>query len=82
MEPALLIAAFCPCMSTPTKTAAMTFRFTARFQQTLRDAAEHERRSQANLIEVAVLEFCKSHGIPSKRANLQQPPRARRKSAR
>jgi hypothetical protein len=46
-----------------TKTETLSFRVEPRVKQALRAAAEHERRSLANMIGVMVLEFCEKHGI-------------------
>ena len=40
------------------KTAVLTVRVTPEFKKALKKAAERERRSQANLLECLVLEYC------------------------
>ena len=40
------------------KTAVLTVRVTPEFKKALKEAAERERRSQANLLECLVLEYC------------------------
>jgi hypothetical protein len=49
------------------KTAAMTFRFTPEFREQLIAAAAHEKRSQANLLEWLVGEYCERQGIVAKK---------------
>ena len=46
------------------KSAVLTVRLDPAVKATLRTAAETERRSLANMVEVAVLEYCRSHAIP------------------
>ena len=46
------------------KSATLTVRVAPAFKATLRAAAESERRSLANLVEVAVVEYCRSRNIP------------------
>jgi uncharacterized protein (DUF1778 family) len=57
------------------KSATLTIRLAPGFKDTLRAAAESERRSLANLVEVAVLEYCRSRNLPE-----TQPRREKRKS--
>jgi predicted phosphoadenosine phosphosulfate sulfurtransferase len=45
------------------KTVAVSFRVSKQFKDLLKVAAERERRSQANLIEVLLLDYCAKHGI-------------------
>ena len=40
------------------KTAVLTVRVTPEFKKALKTAAERERRSQANLLECLVLDYC------------------------
>ena len=42
------------------KTAVLTVRVTPEFKKALKTAAERERRSQANLLECLVFEYCES----------------------
>jgi hypothetical protein len=49
------------------KTAAMTFRFTPEFRAQLIAAAAHEKRSQANLLEWLLGEYCEREGITTKK---------------
>lgn len=46
-----------------TKTEALSLRVTKRFKAALRIASERERRSQANLLEVLLFDYCATHGI-------------------
>jgi uncharacterized protein (DUF1778 family) len=43
------------------KTSILTARIAPEVKLALRAAADAERRSLANMLEVAVLEYCKSH---------------------
>jgi hypothetical protein len=45
------------------KDTPMSFRASARFKSALTLAAQHENRSQANLLETLVFEFCRLKGI-------------------
>lgn len=45
------------------KSTPMSFRASARFKTALALAARHENRSQANLLETLVFEFCRQKGI-------------------
>ena len=47
------------------KSATLTIRLEPAFKETLRAAAESERRSLANLVEVAVAEYCRLRNIPA-----------------
>ena len=53
-----------PMPATRRKSATLTVRIAPAFKETLRAAAESERRSLANLVEVAVVEYCRSRNIP------------------
>jgi hypothetical protein len=55
------------------KDTPMSFRASARFKTALTLAAQHENRSQANLLETLVFEFCREKGIvvPDAPANQQ-----------
>lgn len=41
----------------------MSFRASARFETALTLAAGHENRSQSNLLETQIFEFCRRKGI-------------------
>lgn len=45
------------------KDTPMSFRASARFKTALALAATHENRSQANLLETLVYDFCRQKGI-------------------
>ena len=45
------------------KRIPVSFRVSPRFKRCLELAAEHEQRSQTNLIEKLLFDFCKSIGI-------------------
>lgn len=47
-----------------TKTTTLTFRIDPEVKDALRTAAQQERRSLANMIDVMVLEYCRQHDIP------------------
>jgi hypothetical protein len=48
----------------PKKTSILTARIAPEVKQSLERAADSERRSQASMLEVMVLEWCKRHRIP------------------
>jgi hypothetical protein len=54
------------------KDTPMSFRASARFRTALELAARHENRSQANLLETLVFEFCRQKGIPVPEAPVHQ----------
>ncbi len=45
------------------KTETINLRLSPRMKALLRAAAEHEHRTLSNMIEVLVLDYCKSKGI-------------------
>ena len=45
------------------KTVAISFRVSPRFKQLLEAAAARERRSQTNMLETLLLDFCEQQGI-------------------
>lgn len=54
------------------KAATLTFRITPRLKEALRIAADRERRSIENMVEVLVLDYCEKCGIaipPSEKTN-------------
>ena len=46
-----------------TKTATLTFRIDPGVKEALRAAAQQERRSIANMVEVLILDYCDKNGI-------------------
>jgi hypothetical protein len=46
-----------------TKTIPMSFRVTPQFKAMLEAAARRENRSQANMLEHLLMEFCRTHDI-------------------
>jgi uncharacterized protein (DUF1778 family) len=54
------------------KTVAMSFRVTPRTKRLLAAAADHERRSLTNMVEVLVEDFCKAHSISDQAENSPQ----------
>lgn len=61
------------------KTATLTFRIDPDVKEALRTAAQLERRSLANMIDVMVLEYCQRHDIhvPSSKAPSSEGLQAR-----
>lgn len=55
------------------KTVGMSFRVTPKTKRLLSAAAEHERRSLTNMLEVLVEDFCRRHKIEAH--NEQKPHR-------
>lgn len=51
------------------KTVGMSFRVTPKTKRLLAAAAEHERRSLTNMLEVLVEDFCIRNGINERTAN-------------
>lgn len=47
-----------------TKTAVMTLRVSPMIQAAAKEAARHDHRSVTNLIEVLIIDRCKSLNIP------------------
>ena len=45
------------------KTATLTFRIDPALKEALRIAADHERRSITNMVEVLIRGHCERHGI-------------------
>lgn len=54
------------------KTVAVSFRFSPRFKHLLEEAAARERRSQTNLLETLLFDYCEQRGIES--AEERTPP--------
>jgi hypothetical protein len=48
------------------KTRPTSFRLSPVLLDALRAAAQRERRSQANMLEVMVREYCQQHGVDVK----------------
>jgi hypothetical protein len=47
-----------------TKTEVATIKLTLQVRQAWEAAAAAERRSLANMFEVAILDYCEKHGVP------------------
>jgi hypothetical protein len=47
-----------------TKTEVATIKLTLQVRQAWEAAAAAERRSLANMFEVAILDYCEQHGVP------------------
>lgn len=45
------------------KTATLTFRIVPHLKEALREAANREHRSIANMVEVLIRDYCEQHGI-------------------
>ncbi len=45
------------------KTATLTFRIAPELKEALREAAAHEHRSIANMVEMLIRKHCEQHGI-------------------
>ncbi|ALP54922.1 hypothetical protein Tel_16835 (plasmid) [Candidatus Tenderia electrophaga] len=45
------------------KTTTLSFRIEPGLKEALREAANREHRSIANMVEVLILEYCEHHGI-------------------
>ena len=63
-----------------TKTAALNLRIDPDIKAALREVAELEHRSIANMIEVLILDYCKARGVSvagrgSVKDNANQEPR-------
>jgi hypothetical protein len=61
------------------KTIAVSFRVSPNFKQLLETAAARERRSQTNMLETLLFDFCEQHGIALPE---QQKPIARSSKGR
>lgn len=48
------------------KTATLTLRIEPSVKEVLRNAAQEEHRSIANMVEVMILDYCEQHGLPTK----------------
>jgi hypothetical protein len=51
-----------PMARTRTKTATLTLRVDPKVKDLLAQAAQTDRRSLANMLEVMVIEYCRQHG--------------------
>jgi hypothetical protein len=49
-------------MMASNKTATLTLRLDPTLKEALRNAAEQEHRSLANMVEVMILDYCSRHG--------------------
>ena len=57
------------------KTETLSFRMAPDLKKALRDAAEREHRSIANMVEVMILDYCARTGIEIQRERPRQRPR-------
>ena len=60
------------------KTIGMSFRVTPRTKRLLAAAAEHEKRSLTNMLEVLVEDFCVRNGINEKTSSSERGSKAGR----
>jgi hypothetical protein len=58
-----------------TKTESVSYRVTGEFKELLKKAAEHERRSQTNVLETLLFDYCRKNGIV---ADSAKPHKGRR----
>jgi hypothetical protein len=63
-----------------TKTEVVSIRVPPDVKAALVAAAAGERRSLATMVEVMVLDYCKTHGISAAPAPVSQPARSRKKA--
>ena len=63
------------------KTATLTLRVDPQVKELLTTAADADRRSLSNMLEVIVLEYCKQHGITADERQLAAKPIIAAKSA-
>jgi hypothetical protein len=66
----------------PKKSAVLAVRVTPEFKETLRRAAAQERRSQSNLLEVLLYDYCKRTGLPMAKPDFPGRTRGVAKGAR
>jgi protein tyrosine phosphatase (PTP) superfamily phosphohydrolase (DUF442 family) len=50
-------------MEQATKSASVSFRVSPLFKRCLEEAAAREQRSQTNMLEKLVLDYCRAHSI-------------------
>ena len=48
-----------------TKTSTLTVRVSPSVKQVLRNAAENEHRSLANMLEIMIRDYCKRNKVPA-----------------
>lgn len=65
-----------------TKTATLTLRVDPQVKDLLTAAADADRRSLSNMLEVIVLGYCKQHGIAADKPQLPAKPPAAAKKRR
>lgn len=62
-----------------TKSLPMSFRVSDAFREALKAAAEAENRSQANMLEVMVLDYCERHGVSVPKKTTKQTASRRKR---
>jgi len=55
---------------TSDKTVAVSFRVSPRFKELLERAAVRERRSQTNMVETLLFDYCAKHGLDTTKASV------------
>jgi hypothetical protein len=55
------------------KSLAVSYRVSARFKRLLEAAAARENRSQTNMLETLVFQYCEQKGIDPSQSPLEQP---------
>lgn len=63
------------------KRIPVSFRVSPRFKRCLELAAKHEQRSQTNLVEKLVFDFCKQNGLQPDADEPQAVPAKRARKA-
>lgn len=51
------------------KTTTLTFRIEPGLKEALREVANREHRSIANMVEVLIMDYCEKTGIPVEKPN-------------
>ena len=69
-------------MRTKTKTEVATIKLTPECRHAREAAATSERRSLANMFEVAILEYCQQHGIVAVSPNAAPPASVKKLAAK
>lgn len=67
---------------TKTKTEVATIKLTPECRRAWEAAATSERRSLANMFEVAILEFCRQHGIVAVSSDAAPPASVNKPAAK
>ena len=76
---AIFLATLRALLMAAEKTIAVSFRVSRRFKALLETAAGRENRSQTNMVETLLFDYCSKHGIEARAGN--SVARAKRKQA-